>query len=259
VLCQLERTRQTLLCPYTHPQMAGVSVTTPTTPLQGKFCLHYIRGVHASLAWTTRPQQITRARPTMNLTVHANMCTLARPQTHACMCILALPQTYANMPQSPAYAPTPCIVVSTASPCWTWRLFYAQTEISTSSSTVCILFHFASSSTVCIGQIICLCYSGGDWYTWCEPPATFPSQINLLVVNASAVAVNFVTNDQGTRDGCRVEAQVKGPPSSPSTAYSGYSTTYKDSESDRILSYHHVTLHSLAERTAYSQVTKRLF
>ena len=39
----------------------------------------------------------------------------------------------------------------------------------------------------------------GCRYTWCEPPAAYPSQINLLVVNSTAVAVNFVTADQGAR------------------------------------------------------------
>lgn len=48
----------------------------------------------------------------------------------------------------------------------------------------------------------CLCDkpgSTGDWWAWCQPPASFPSQINLLVVNSTAVVVNFVTADDGKR------------------------------------------------------------
>lgn len=42
------------------------------------------------------------------------------------------------------------------------------------------------------------------------------------------------------------------PVSAPAPAtYLGYSTEYRDSTSSRVLSYHHVTLHSLAERSRY--------
>ena len=106
----------------------------------------------------------------------------------------------------------------------------------------------------------CLCADRAkSWYTWCEPPAVFPSQINLLVVNASAVVVNFVTADSGERAGCEVEAELTDVAGAVSS-FSGFSTTYRDSEGGRVLSYHHVTLHGLAERTAYTyrvRVTNR--
>jgi hypothetical protein len=93
--------------------------------------------------------------------------------------------------------------------------------------------------------------TSSSWYTWCAPPAAFPSQINLLVVNATAVVVNFVTADEGARAGCEVEAELTDAAGTVSS-FVGSSTAYRDSEGSRVLSYHHVTLHSLAERTAYA-------
>ena len=104
------------------------------------------------------------------------------------------------------------------------------------------------------------------WYTWCTPPSAYPSQINLLVVNSTAVAVNFITSDNGTRAACPVEAELRGGGGGGgssngtvagrvpliTTTYTGYSTAYRDATSSRMLSYHHVALHSLAERTRYS-------
>ena len=101
----------------------------------------------------------------------------------------------------------------------------------------------------------CLCEAGthatssaASWYTWCEPPATHPSQINLLVVNASAVAVNFITADNGLRSNCPVEAELRDAANGTSL-HLGYSTLYRGA---RRLSYHHVTLGSLTERADYS-------
>ena len=106
----------------------------------------------------------------------------------------------------------------------------------------------------------CLCNEtrNGQWYTWCNPPAANPSQINLLVVNATAVVVNFVTADGGMRAGncgCAVQAELRpaavGDRSDAMRSIAGFSTLYRDSTSSRSLSYHHVTLSGLAERTEY--------
>ena len=98
----------------------------------------------------------------------------------------------------------------------------------------------------------CYCETS-PWYTFCQPPAAFPSQINLLVVNATSVVVNFATFDGGSRSGAVVEAHVREYFNNRrlSTSFEGYSTVYKDSTSSRRISYHHVTLHSLKERTRY--------
>ena len=101
----------------------------------------------------------------------------------------------------------------------------------------------------------CLCDGArhGAWYTWCRPPAAHPSQINLLVVNATAVVVNFVTSDGGTRAGgcgCAVQAELRAP-GGAARAFLGFSTRYRDSTSGRALSYHHVTLSGLAERARH--------
>ncbi len=89
------------------------------------------------------------------------------------------------------------------------------------------------------------------WYTWCEPPAAVPSQLNLLVVNSSAVVANFVTADEGARSGCVVEAEITDSAGATRSISSGYSTRYHDSEGTRVLSYHHVALPGLSERTDY--------
>ena len=72
------------------------------------------------------------------------------------------------------------------------------------------------------------------------------------MVNNSAIAVNFITSDQGSRDNCITEAQLIEKGSSSVLSFDGFSTRYTDSTSSRALSYHHVTLHSLAERTDYT-------
>lgn len=69
------------------------------------------------------------------------------------------------------------------------------------------------------------------------------------MVNNSAIVVNFVTSDGGSRDGCIAEAELVG--ASAISRFDGFSTRYTDVGSGRALSYHHVTLHSLAERTEY--------
>lgn len=107
----------------------------------------------------------------------------------------------------------------------------------------------------------CLCDAGADsqhWYTWCSPPPAHPSQLNLLLLNASAVSVNFVTADGGARAagcGCTVEAELR--EAAPAVVLAtrqirdGFSTLYRDSTSSRALSYHHVAMTGLAERTRY--------
>jgi len=49
------------------------------------------------------------------------------------------------------------------------------------------------------------------WYTWCEPPAAVPSQLNMLVVNSNVVVANFATADEGARASCVVEAEITDP------------------------------------------------
>ena len=99
----------------------------------------------------------------------------------------------------------------------------------------------------------CLCEdtNGGSWYTWCAPPPDHPSQLNLLVVNASSVAVSFVTADIGARSGCITEAELADPAHKILATFDGYSSVYRDSTASRALSYHHVALSSLKERTPY--------
>eukprot|EP01063_Lacrimia_lanifica_P012492 TRINITY_DN19154_c0_g1_i1.p1 TRINITY_DN19154_c0_g1~~TRINITY_DN19154_c0_g1_i1.p1 ORF type:complete len:700 (+),score=165.83 TRINITY_DN19154_c0_g1_i1:37-2136(+) len=102
----------------------------------------------------------------------------------------------------------------------------------------------------------CLADCGGDgggaWYTWCVPPRDAPSGINLLVVNASTVGVNFVTADMGVRAGCRVVAELRAAGAEATAgSFTGYSTLYRDPTAARALSYHHVALHNLAPRTSY--------
>lgn len=102
----------------------------------------------------------------------------------------------------------------------------------------------------------CLCTNqsaAAQWYTFCQPPAAAPSQINLLVVNATSLAVNWATNDGGARSGCVAEAELRlrGSGSADATLISGFSTRYRDSSGSRLLSYHHATLHGLQERTEY--------
>ena len=50
---------------------------------------------------------------------------------------------------------------------------------------------------------------GVQRYTWCNPPVAYPSQINLLAVNSTAIVVNFITADEGARSACPVEAELK--------------------------------------------------
>ena len=93
------------------------------------------------------------------------------------------------------------------------------------------------------------------WYTWCSPPAAYPSQINLLLVNASSVVANFVTADGGARAAAPVEAQLRlsggGGGGATTTFDNGFSTLYEDSTRARRLSYHHVALGPLQPRTRY--------
>jgi hypothetical protein len=73
------------------------------------------------------------------------------------------------------------------------------------------------------------------------------------------VVVNFVTADEGTRAtaGAVAELRKARAPEGPVTAVNGgFSTLYKDSTADRHLSYHHVTLSGLEERTGYEYRVK---
>ena len=92
----------------------------------------------------------------------------------------------------------------------------------------------------------------------CTHPDEAPPHLPALLPSfLQAVAVNFVTNDAGSRSGCAVEAEVRlaagsgGGGNQWLGTFTGDSTRYHDSESSRMLSYHHVTLHTLAERTRY--------
>lgn len=84
--------------------------------------------------------------------------------------------------------------------------------------------------------------------------------MNLLVLNATAVVVNFVTRDNGSSAAASVAAEIRLADVSHNQIHQqgeiinftgGFSTRYTDSESGRVLSYHHITLHSLRERTMY--------
>lgn len=55
----------------------------------------------------------------------------------------------------------------------------------------------------------------------------------------------------GSRDNCITEAELIKQGSSAISRFDGFSTRYTDVGSGRALSYHHVTLHSLSERTGY--------
>ena len=105
----------------------------------------------------------------------------------------------------------------------------------------------------------CLCSPGDDsattWFSWCSPPPLAPSQINLNVVNATAINVNFVTASVSENDSVHAQLKLKGD-SGPTTNIIGYSTIYKDSTADRHLHYHNVLLHSLKERTHYEYRVK---
>ena len=96
--------------------------------------------------------------------------------------------------------------------------------------------------------------SSQEWFTWCEPPVAYPTQINLLALNESAVVVNFVTADDGVRARADVVAELRQKGSGNNRAvqsFHGFSTVYSGSTSHRQLSYHHVVLHSLAPRTEF--------
>ena len=102
----------------------------------------------------------------------------------------------------------------------------------------------------------CLCDGSSRWddksWTWCNPPPAAPSQINLLVIDATAVACSFVTADEGrTASAVPVaEFRVVGS-SSVAVNTLGFSTLYTDPGFKRRLSYHAVTLTGLRERTEY--------
>ena len=122
-----------------------------------------------------------------------------------------------------------------------------------------------ASSAHDTGDGWCLCDGSSRWddksWTWCDPPAAAPSQINLLVINATAVGVNFVTADEGRTAGAvaTAEFRVFGAAAAPApvTTATGFSTLYADPGGKRRLSYHHVILAGLQERTEYEYRVSR--
>ncbi|GMH88122.1 hypothetical protein TL16_g11065 [Triparma laevis f. inornata] len=106
----------------------------------------------------------------------------------------------------------------------------------------------------------CLCDptspTSSSWYSWCTPPSTFPSQINLSPINVSAVVVNFVLADEGKSAGDASAVpicEIKETDDDTDTiTYTGFSTSYSDSTSSRTLSYHNVILPNLSPRTSYT-------
>ena len=89
-------------------------------------------------------------------------------------------------------------------------------------------------------------WSRGSW-SWCKPPADAPTQINLLVINSTALAVNFVTT---APDSGRPIAELRRADGTGFTAsIDGFTTTY--TSTGRVWLYHHCTLSPLLERTAY--------
>jgi len=113
-----------------------------------------------------------------------------------------------------------------------------------------------ASSAHLTGDGWCLCDGAGRW-TWCNPPAVAPSQINLLVINATAVGVSFVTADEGRTAGAAAVVELRAVNASAVATVSGFSTRYTDPANNnndrgkRHLSYHHVILAGLRERTEY--------
>ena len=124
----------------------------------------------------------------------------------------------------------------------------------------------AASSAHATGDGWCLCAGSSTWddrsWTWCDAPPAAPSQINLVVINATAVAVNFVTADNGRTAAAgagaamaelRVAETAVGSVAAMATSsIVGFSGLYADPGGRRHLSYHHVILANLTERTRYS-------
>lgn len=102
------------------------------------------------------------------------------------------------------------------------------------------------------GWCFCADADPTQWFTFCDPPRNAPSQINLLAVNATAVVVNFVTNDNGTTSRARVHAELRTAEHGESTRdFVGFSTRYVQPGGSRMISYHSVALSSLRPRTRY--------
>ena len=102
----------------------------------------------------------------------------------------------------------------------------------------------------------CLCDGSSRWddksWTWCNPPPAVPSQINLLAINATAVGVSFVTADEGQTSSAAASAELRALGSSAVVNVpAGFSTLYTDPGGKRRLSYHHVIISGLQERTQY--------
>ena len=89
------------------------------------------------------------------------------------------------------------------------------------------------------------------WFTFCDSPSSVPSQINLLIVNASSVVVNFVTNDNGTTADSVAQAELRPFASATMMSFTGFSHRYVNPSGGRVLSYHSVALGGLSERTRY--------
>ena len=105
----------------------------------------------------------------------------------------------------------------------------------------------------------CMCDTAGapNWtqgsWSWCKPPPDAPTQINLLVINSTALAVNFVTF---ASDGGVPVAELRRKDGSGATAsITGFTTEWTGGPGamsvGRTDFYHHCVLSALDERTAY--------
>jgi len=103
----------------------------------------------------------------------------------------------------------------------------------------------------------CLCDSTSEdpdmWFTHCDSPADIPSQLNLLIVDASTVAVNFLTSDNGKRSSPSntpvAELKLLGADESAIKTITGFSEPY--AYGSRVQSYHNVIFSNLTQRTDY--------
>ena len=91
------------------------------------------------------------------------------------------------------------------------------------------------------------------WFTHCDSPADIPSQLNLLIVDASTVAVNFLTSDNGKRSSPSntpvAELKLLGADESAIKTITGFSEPY--AYGSRVQSYHNVIFSNLTQRTDY--------
>lgn len=93
----------------------------------------------------------------------------------------------------------------------------------------------------------CYCDGQDDSWSWCKPPPNSPTQINVLIVNASAVAISFVTEDAATgKDQPRAEVRSA---QGDARHFGGFTTTDATAAPRH---HHHVLVSGLSERTNYT-------